>query len=182
MYCWHCHLAGPLDYLLLAKVVCDWFLWLLPRVTKNVLLLVRERVWHVGTVGSGGKILGGKSFLFDYFSWGCWGLSCSSWAVLPSPSGYDHPTASCSSVLAGLPLPCCWQQADLFSLSVLLSVRVCLQGDAVLPGLWSLFPRCSCLAGSCSAGLVPWSTGLHAARAPDRPLCGRISKDGLTVV
>lgn len=76
MYCWRCQLAGPPDYLLLAKVVCDWFLWLLPRVTKNVPLLVQERVWHIGAVGSGGKILGGKSFLLgllgpELFQLGC---------------------------------------------------------------------------------------------------------------
>lgn len=184
MCCWRCQLAGPPHCPAVGKcgvslvaVIAAQGHQKHPMDGMNVGMGQGVACRCCGQQGE--DIGGGKTFVFDYFPWGYCGLSCCSWAVLPSPGGSDHPTGSCSSVLAGLPGLCCWLQTDLFSLSVLLSARLCLEGDAVLPGLGSLLP---CLAGPCSAGLVPWSTGLRAARAPDRPLCGLTSRDGLAVV
>lgn len=134
--------------------------------------------WHgrecsVLLLRAGSEGIRGKTFLLCLLPSGLPGpkisqLGCAS----PAPVAVVTPTAGCASGLAWLPLPCCWHQADLFFLPLLLPAWVCLEGDVVLPGIWPPLPHCPCLAGPCSIGLASRSTGLHAARTPDKHLAG----------
>lgn len=162
----------PPPALLSANAVCVWFLWLLPRVTKTSALLAWEGLQCAAVVGRlGGKGIGAKLFLLSLFPSGLLRAELS-YLGHASPVAAVTPSAGCTSGLAWLPLPCCWCQADLFSVPVLLPAQACLEGDAVLPGLWPPLLRCPCPAGPWSTGLAPWSTGHRAARAPDKPLAG----------
>lgn len=139
MYSWPCHLAG--------LPAC-------PAVSKCGVCLVsvaaaqsHQNLPAAGTGGSvayccGGQVragdegIGVKPFLLCLLPSGLLGaelsqLGCAS----PAPVAVVTPSAGCASGLAWLPLPCCWHQADLFSLLVLLPAQVRLEGDAVLPGL-----------------------------------------------
>lgn len=124
-----------------------------------------------GQVRAGGKGIGAKPFLLSLFPSGLL-VAELSYLGHASPAIAVTPSAGCASGLAWLPLPCCWCQADLFSLPVLLPAQASLEGDAVLPALWLPLLRCPCPAGPWSTGLAPWSTGHRAARAPNKPLAG----------
>lgn len=173
MYSWPCHLAGPPDCPAVSECgVCLVSVAFCPGSPKP------PRCWHgrecsAPLLRAGGEDIGGKTFLLCLLPSGLPGPELSQLGcAFPAPVAAVTPTAGCASGLARLPLPCCWRQADLFSLPVLLPAWVCLEGDTVVPGLWSLLPHCPCLAGPCSTGLAPWSTGLCAARAPNKPLAG----------
>lgn len=123
---------------------------------------------------------GGKAFLLCLLPPGLLGpelsqLRCASLAAAVTP------TAGCASGLAWLLLPCCWHQADLFSLPVLLPTRVCLEEDIGLPGLWPPFPHHPCLSGPCSTGLALWSRGL-CCQSSQQASCRLMPKDMLAVM
>lgn len=76
----------PPPALLSANVVCVWFLWLLPRVTKTSALLAWEGLqWAavVGRLGQGVRALGQNLFFCLCFPLGSLWLSCPTWDMLP---------------------------------------------------------------------------------------------------
>lgn len=171
MYSWPCHLAGPLASPVVSECdVCLVSVACCPGSPKS------PHCWHrrecsALLLWAGGECIGGKTFLLCLLPSGQPGPELPQPACAV-PAAAVTPSAGCASGLAQLLLPCCWCQADLFSLPVLLPAWVCLKADAVLPGLCPPLPRCPCLAGPCSTGLAPWSTGLRADRAPNKPLVG----------